>query len=632
MLANPDFADDMDYQPFREYDTKTSTRHWQDFMSGDWAWRQADMIAQDPDCLGSTFVLIILGSDKTTVSVATGQNNYYPLYLSIGNIHNSVRRAHRNGVVLIGFLAMPKTMLKPEVTAFGDGHYWHVIYGFGPYIVDYEEQALLACIVCNRCPRCLAFRNNLDDDNALHRCCDHAEALIENLPLDRLWHEYGIVGELVPFTNDFPRADIYELIAPDLLHQIIKGTFKDHLVKWVEKYLHQEHGDAPASEILDDIDRQIAIVLPFPGLQHFPQGRHFKQWTGDDSKALMKVYLPAIEGHLPQEVISTFRAFLEFCYTVRRNVLTVKDLDYLDEVLMRFHRHREFFKTTGMVTMFSLPRQHSMKHYKQLIQLFGAPNGLCSSITESKHMKAVKKPYWRTSKYRALGQMLIINQRLDKLAASHIDFKSQGMLEGTCLSMVVETLTQERPAEGNHQANEDDPHQQLSASIDDVQDDCEDVDGQKVKAHVRLAQTHQRNRARTVVALTDELNIPNLPELVQQFLCGQLYPDAHDPTTISHLECPGYHGNISIYNSASSTFYAPSDLSGVGGMRHEYIRATPAWRQDGPRYDCVFVITDPELEGMHGMDVARVLCFFAFKTQGTSAKQHFSCPKFWQVT
>ncbi|KIK11763.1 hypothetical protein PISMIDRAFT_122118, partial [Pisolithus microcarpus 441] len=58
---------------------------------------------------GSMFVPIILGSDKTTVSVATGQNDYYPLYLSVGNIHNNVRRGHHNGVVLITFLAMPKT-------------------------------------------------------------------------------------------------------------------------------------------------------------------------------------------------------------------------------------------------------------------------------------------------------------------------------------------------------------------------------------------------------------------------------------------------------------------------------------------------------------------------------------------
>jgi Plavaka transposase len=53
------------------------------------------------------FVPVILGSDKTTVSVATGHNEYYPLYISIGNIHNNVRRAHKNGLVIIGFLAIP---------------------------------------------------------------------------------------------------------------------------------------------------------------------------------------------------------------------------------------------------------------------------------------------------------------------------------------------------------------------------------------------------------------------------------------------------------------------------------------------------------------------------------------------
>jgi hypothetical protein len=55
-------------------------------------------------------VPIILGSDKTTVSVATGQNEYWPLYASIGNIHNNIRRAHGSGLVLVGFLAIPKGM------------------------------------------------------------------------------------------------------------------------------------------------------------------------------------------------------------------------------------------------------------------------------------------------------------------------------------------------------------------------------------------------------------------------------------------------------------------------------------------------------------------------------------------
>jgi hypothetical protein len=59
-----------------------------------------------------------------------------------------------------------------------------------------------------------------------------------------------------PFTNDFPRADIHEIMAPDLLHQVIKGVFKDHLVDWVEEYLVHTHGRRRANEILDDIDRR----------------------------------------------------------------------------------------------------------------------------------------------------------------------------------------------------------------------------------------------------------------------------------------------------------------------------------------------------------------------------------------
>ena len=62
-------------------------------------------------------VPIILDSDKTTVTVATGQHDYYPLYLSIGNLHNTARCAHKNGVKLIGFLAMPKSKCWLVVTA-----------------------------------------------------------------------------------------------------------------------------------------------------------------------------------------------------------------------------------------------------------------------------------------------------------------------------------------------------------------------------------------------------------------------------------------------------------------------------------------------------------------------------------
>jgi hypothetical protein len=54
----------------------------------------------------------------------------------------------------------------------------------------------------------------------------------------------------------FPRADIHQLLSPDLLHQIIKGTFKDHLVDWVEQYIKQSNPESQANKILADIDRR----------------------------------------------------------------------------------------------------------------------------------------------------------------------------------------------------------------------------------------------------------------------------------------------------------------------------------------------------------------------------------------
>ena len=44
------------------------------------------------------------------------------------------------------------------------------------------------------------------------------------------------------------------MLSPDLLHQLIKGTFKDHLVTWVGDYLLLEEGEAHAKEIMDEID------------------------------------------------------------------------------------------------------------------------------------------------------------------------------------------------------------------------------------------------------------------------------------------------------------------------------------------------------------------------------------------
>ncbi|KAF8461964.1 hypothetical protein DFH94DRAFT_631736, partial [Russula ochroleuca] len=61
--------------------------------------------------------------------------------------------------------------------------------------------------------------------------------------------------------------------------------------------------------------------------------------------------------------------------------------------------------------------------------------------------------------------------------------------------------------------------------------------------------------------------------------------------------------------------YAPSDLSGTGGMHREQIRAMPRWKGGPGQYDCIYVGKDAEAEGFHGLHVACVKLFFSFCIQ-----------------
>ncbi|KIK19584.1 hypothetical protein PISMIDRAFT_107199, partial [Pisolithus microcarpus 441] len=73
--------------------------------------------------------------------------------------------------------------------------------------------------------------------------------------------------------------------------------------------------------------------------------------------------------------------------------------------------------------------------------------------------------------------------------------------------------------------------------------------------------------ARNVGALAIELGVPDLPDILCHFLHSQLNPsDGCDPECIPCHECPLYEGEIHVYNSACSVFFAPSDLSRIYGM------------------------------------------------------------------
>lgn len=90
--------------------------------------------------------------------------------------------------------------------------------------------------------------------------------------------------------------------------------------------------------------------------------------------------------------------------------------------------------------------------------------------------------------------------------------------------------------------------------------------------------------------------------------------DPHDFADIPLHKCPLYDSKVSVFNATPAMFYAPSDVSGIGSMQCEIIQSCPLWRHGPQQLDCAFVPTNPENQGMGGMDVVHIHAFFLFRT------------------
>ncbi|KAF8808461.1 hypothetical protein BYT27DRAFT_7255574 [Phlegmacium glaucopus] len=358
LMGNPAFKGKQFYAPKKVYRNKDGTnREYSEMWTGDWWW---SMQPELPD--GVTIAPVILSSDKMQLTCFAGDKQAWPVYLSIGNIKKETcRQPSARAMVLIGYVPISKlecfskkrrsvegyqlfhecmrTLLKLLIDAGENGVDMQCADGFirtvypilAAYIADYPEQCLIACCKESACPRCIVDPKERG-----------ARPNGENPPeFDN--HSLRAVN---PFWADLPHCNIFTSITPDILHQLHKGVFKNHISSWATEATEGGEGE---------VDQRFQSMSPHPTLRHFKRGISLTtQWTGTEHKNMEKVFLAVLAGATDPAVIRAIRSVLDFIYYAHFKTHTDESLDLLDAAWLTFHDNKHIFKDLFLGTRLHL--------------------------------------------------------------------------------------------------------------------------------------------------------------------------------------------------------------------------------------------------------------------------------------
>ena len=116
------------------------------------------------------------------------------------------------------------------------------------YIANHPEQCLVSCCLENRCPHCLVGRDERGDQyrSPLRDQVSTTATLAQHGRGEDPYRfdDEGLRAVHYPLWADLPRTDIFACITPDILHQLYKGIFKDHLLKWCTSLVSEAEIDA----------------------------------------------------------------------------------------------------------------------------------------------------------------------------------------------------------------------------------------------------------------------------------------------------------------------------------------------------------------------------------------------------
>ncbi|CDO72062.1 hypothetical protein BN946_scf184962.g5 [Trametes cinnabarina] len=226
-----------------------------------------------------------------------------------------------------------KALLEPFIAAAKDGVLMTCADGLirrvfpilATYVADHPEQCLVAACQENYCPK---------DPARITAALEGAARSATQKPPE--CSQWGLCA-IELFWEDLPHCNIFAALTPDILHQLHKGVFKDHLVSWVTKAMADEGG-------MVELDKRFMSMLRHSDLRHFKKGISLvSQWTGPKYKNMEKVFLGAIAGASDERVTRASRMVLDFVYYAHIETHTDKTLNVLHQAWSDFHKYKQVF-------------------------------------------------------------------------------------------------------------------------------------------------------------------------------------------------------------------------------------------------------------------------------------------------
>lgn len=141
-------------------------------------------------------------------------------------------------------------------------------------------------------------------------------------------------------------VDVHQAIAPDILHQLLKGHL-DYLIGYIKALVTKKDVSGGLSRNkpgrangVKQLDARFESVPPYPGLKIFNGRKHsfseISQWTGDEQRAMVRQIVPVITPlflKIMPEVVLYTRALVDFYIIATAKAHAEPQLRYMEDNL-----------------------------------------------------------------------------------------------------------------------------------------------------------------------------------------------------------------------------------------------------------------------------------------------------------